>query len=130
MGVASRPGGNAPRRRTFRANVVLNYGTNLAVAVLALVNILIVARALGAIGRGDVAFLSAIVYLTANLAALGIHEANANFGAAEPERRPALATNSLVLSLVFSAAFRGDRPWLSWPSSRPLEATSTEPSSW
>jgi O-antigen/teichoic acid export membrane protein len=103
MGVASRPGGNAPRRLTFRANVLLSYGTNLAVAVLALVNILIVARALGATGRGDVAFLSAIVYLTANLAALGIHEANANVGAAEPERRPALATNSLVLALVFSA---------------------------
>ena len=103
MGVASRPGGNAPRRLTFRANVMLSYGTNLAVAVLALVNILIVARALGATGRGDVAFLSAVVYLTANLAALGIHEANANVGAAEPERRPALVTNSLVLALVFSA---------------------------
>lgn len=103
MGDASRPGPTEPRRRTFRANVLLNYGTNLTVAVLALVNILIVARALGATGRGDVAFLSAIVYLTANLAALGIHEANANVGAAEPERRPALATNSLVLSLVFSA---------------------------
>jgi O-antigen/teichoic acid export membrane protein len=103
----SRPGGTAPRRRTFRANVLLNYGTNLAVAVLALVNILIVARALGATGRGDVAFLSAILYLTANLAALGIQEANANFGAAEPGRRPALATNSLVLSVVFSTLSGG-----------------------
>src|SRR6187551_1143529 len=102
MGDAFRPGEKEPGRRTFRANVVLNYGTNLTVAMLALVNILIVARALGPSGRGEVAFLSAIVYLTANLAALGIHEANANFGAAEPERRPALATNSLVLSLVFS----------------------------
>ena len=97
------PGGEEPRRRTFRSNVLLNYGTNLTVAVLALVNILIVSRALGPTGRGDVAFLSAVLYLTANLAALGIQEANANIGASEPERRPALATNSLVFSLIFSA---------------------------
>src|SRR6186997_1699710 len=99
---ALRPGGEEPRRRTFRSNVLLNYGTNLTVAVLALVNILIVSRALGPTGRGDVAFLSAVLYLTANLAALGIQEANANIGASEPERRAALATNSLAFSLLFS----------------------------
>src|SRR6188472_4713611 len=91
MGDASRPGEKDPGRRTFRAIVALNYGTNLTVAVLALVNILIVSRALGPTGRGDVAFLSAVLYLTANLAALGIQEANANIGASEPERRAALA---------------------------------------
>jgi O-antigen/teichoic acid export membrane protein len=103
MGDALRPGGEVPRRRTFRSNVLLNYGTNLTVAVLALVNILIVARALGPTGRGDVAFLSAIAYITANLAALGITEANANIGASEADRRPALATNSVLFCLIFSA---------------------------
>jgi O-antigen/teichoic acid export membrane protein len=99
---ATRRGAEPPRPRAFLRNASLNYGTNLAVAVLALVNILIVSRALGPSGRGEVAFLSAIVYLTANLAALGIHEANANLGASEPKLRPSLATNSVVLALLCS----------------------------
>ena len=103
MDDAPQQGTDEPRPRTFLRNATLTYSTNLAVAVLALVNILIISRALGPAGRGDVAFLSAIVYLTANLAALGINEANANYGAAEPEARAALATNSVVLAVLFSA---------------------------
>ena len=68
-----------------------------------LLNVLIVARALGPEGRGDVAFLTAIAWLTSNVAAFGIQEANANLAGAEPRLRRALATNSLILATLFGA---------------------------
>lgn len=80
------------------------YAATVGAAVLSLVNVLIVARALGPVGRGDVAFLTAIAWLTSNLAALGVQEANANLAGAEPKLRRALATNSVILSLLFGAA--------------------------
>jgi O-antigen/teichoic acid export membrane protein len=96
-----------PRRRSFTAAAALMYGTNVAVAVLSLANVLITARMLGPEGRGDIALLTTIAMLTANLSAFGIHEANANIGGAEPEKRPALATNSLLVSLVFGGIAAG-----------------------
>jgi len=80
------------------------YGTNLAVAALGLVNVIIVSRALGPTGRGDVALLIAMPLLCSFAAALGVQESNANVGAAEPERRPHLATNSLILGATLGAA--------------------------
>ena len=64
---------------------------------------MIVARALGPEGQGDVAFLTAIAWLTSNVAAFGIQEANANLAGAEPRLRRALATNSLILATLFGA---------------------------
>jgi O-antigen/teichoic acid export membrane protein len=83
------------------ANALFTYGTNLGVAVLSLVNVLVVARTLGPVGRGQVAFLTAIAYLTSNLATFGIQEANANIAGSDPGARHSLATNSVLLSLVF-----------------------------
>ena len=54
-------------------------------------------------GSGDVAFLTAIAWLTSNVAAFGIQEANANLAGAEPRLRRALATNSLILATLFGA---------------------------
>jgi O-antigen/teichoic acid export membrane protein len=79
------------------------YVANVAGAFLSLANVLIVARALGAEGRGHVAFLTAIAWFVSNLSTFGVQEANANVAAAEPGRRRALATNSLVFALVFGA---------------------------
>jgi O-antigen/teichoic acid export membrane protein len=92
------------RRSSFASAALLTYGTQLAGAVLSLGNVLIVSRALGPEGRGDVAFLWTVAWLTANLAMLGVQEANANIGGAEPGARRALATNSIFLSAFFGGA--------------------------
>ncbi|MBV8257539.1 MAG: oligosaccharide flippase family protein [Actinobacteria bacterium] len=74
------------------------YGAAVAVGVLGLANALVVARALGPTGRGQIAFIVAVAALTARLSTLGIEQANANFGGREPETRSALATNSAVFA--------------------------------
>jgi len=91
----------APR---FAAAVASTFGTRLAVAALSFASILIVARALGAEGRGEVALLLTIASVSAQLARFGVEEANANLAGSEPGRRPALATNSVVLALAAGAA--------------------------
>jgi O-antigen/teichoic acid export membrane protein len=108
--VGSDPAGyeTGSSRGSFFVSALLTYGTNLTVAVLSLVNVLVVSRVLGPSGRGSVAFLTAIAYLTSNLSTFGVQEANANIAAAEPADRRSLATNSLLLALVFgvgAAAF-------------------------
>jgi len=90
-------------RPSLLSSALATFGTQLLVAVLSLVNVLIVARALGPEGRGDVAFLTTIAYLTSQVALLGISQANVNFGSSEPHTRAALAGNSLLLSMVFGA---------------------------
>jgi O-antigen/teichoic acid export membrane protein len=97
-----------PQRPSFFAAAASTYGTNVAVAILSLVNVLVVARTLGPAGRGGVAFLTAIAWFTSNLATFGVQEANANLGGAEPGSRRSLATNSVLLALLFgvgAAAF-------------------------
>ena len=90
--------------RLFLARVVASYGTRLAFASLSLVNVLLIARVLGPTGRGEVAFLTAVAVLTSYFSSLGVHQANANIAGAEPERRRALATNSLLLALGLAVA--------------------------
>jgi O-antigen/teichoic acid export membrane protein len=82
---------------------VITYSTSLTAAVLSLANVLIVSRALGPEGRGEVVFLAAIAFFTSMLASAGIEESNANFAASEPHLRRALATNSVVLALLLGA---------------------------
>lgn len=94
----SRPG---TRRPSTGGAAALTYGTNVGAALLSLVNVLVVARVLGPSGRGDVAFVIAVVTFTAALAACGIQEANANLGARNPHARAALASNSVVFALAF-----------------------------
>ncbi len=88
-----------PARSRFATRVVGSYGTNIAMAVLSLANVLVISRALGPTGRGEVAFLITVGYLTAQFASLGVQQANANIGGSEPEAQPSLATNSLGISL-------------------------------
>jgi O-antigen/teichoic acid export membrane protein len=90
-----------PRSTTSAA--LLTYGTNITIAVLSLVNVLIISRALGPAGRGSVAFLTTIAFLTSNLAMAGVQESNANVGARHPERRAALATNAVILAAALGA---------------------------
>jgi O-antigen/teichoic acid export membrane protein len=104
--IVRNPPSDVPAARTpsFARSAALTYGAQLAAAVLSLLSVLIVARALGAEGRGHVAFLTAMTFLTANLATFGVQEANGNFAASEPRSRRSLATNSVVLALLLGGA--------------------------
>jgi O-antigen/teichoic acid export membrane protein len=103
MIVANRASDAPAQPPTFARSAVLTYGTNIGAAFLSLANVLIIARALGAEGRGQVAFLTAIAWLVGSMSTLGLQEANANFAAAEPRLRRALATNSVILSGILGA---------------------------
>ena len=93
--------GREPQRPSIVSSTLLTFGTQLGIAALSLVNVLIVARALGPDGRGQIAFLTTLSYLTSQIALLGVEQANVNLAGAEPETRSALAGNSLVLAFVF-----------------------------
>ena len=88
-------------RPSFVSAAALTYGTNIVVAFLSLLNVLIVSRILGPVGRGDVVFLTAIAWLVSHLSTFGIQEANANLAGAQPRLRPALATNSILFASFF-----------------------------
>jgi O-antigen/teichoic acid export membrane protein len=89
------------RRRSLAKDAVLTYGTNVAIAVLSLANVLVISRTLGPDGRGEVAFLTAIAWLTSNLASFGVQEANGNIAGTHPHLRRALAANSVAFSALF-----------------------------
>jgi O-antigen/teichoic acid export membrane protein len=89
------------RRPSFATSAFLTYGTNLAVAFLSLLNVLIVSRALGPSGRGAVVFLTAIAWVTSSVSTFGVEEANANLAASHPKLRRSLATNSVLFALIF-----------------------------
>jgi O-antigen/teichoic acid export membrane protein len=99
-------GGTPPddvRRRPLAVSTVLTYATSLTAAVLSLGNVLVVSRALGPDGRGDIALLTTISFIVSSVALLGVEESMQNIAGREPERRPALASNALVLALVFGS---------------------------
>jgi O-antigen/teichoic acid export membrane protein len=90
--------------KSLRGRTLGTFGANLAAAVLSLANVLIVARTLGASGRGEVAFLIAVSTLTTWVASIGIQQANANIGGKRSETVPRLATNSVLLALALGLA--------------------------
>jgi O-antigen/teichoic acid export membrane protein len=104
--IVRNPPSDVPAARTpsFARSAAFTYGAQLAAAVLSLLSVLIVARALGAEGRGHVAFLTAMTFLTANLATFGVQEANGNLAASDPRSRRSLATNSVLLALLLGGA--------------------------
>jgi O-antigen/teichoic acid export membrane protein len=90
-----------PKTPRFASAALTTFATRLVVAALSFGSILVIARSLGPEGRGDVALLTAIATLSSQLAVLGVDEANVNLAGTDPRRRAALATNSVVLALVF-----------------------------
>ncbi len=92
---------------SFVSSALFTFGTQLAVAVLSLVNVLIVARALGPTGRGQIAFLTTIAYLSSQVALFGVEQASINLAGIQPRSRRALATNSLILAMAFGACAIG-----------------------
>ncbi len=103
----------APKERAASASSVLaTFGTNIAVAILSFISVLIVARFLGPSGRGEVAFLMTTAYLTSQVSTLGVPQALINRAAANPHETGALAgaavrfsglLGGLTASLVFVA---------------------------
>lgn len=91
------------RSDPFRA-AASTYATNAGAAALSLANVLIIARALGVSGRGQVAFLIAVVTVATWVASFSIQEANANIAGSDPHTRASLATNSILFALGFGAA--------------------------
>jgi O-antigen/teichoic acid export membrane protein len=89
------------RRSSLITAAFATLTTNFAVAVLLFVNALVVARALGAEGRGDIAFLLTVATLMGYLASFGIQESNANLAGSEPGLRRSLASNSILFALLF-----------------------------
>lgn len=79
------------------------YGATVIVAILSLANVLVIAGTLGPVGRGDVVFLMTVAGLTGYVFSLSVQEANANFAGQEPQARPSLATNSVILAIVLGA---------------------------
>lgn len=100
-------GASVPRRRSPVVNVIGTYGTNVAGAVLGLVNVLIISRALGPDGRGQVAFVLTMAMLVSQLSNLGVQSAVMNFGGRDRKLLPSLAGTSVALSLLLGAAAIG-----------------------
>jgi O-antigen/teichoic acid export membrane protein len=90
-----------PERPRLRRSFTLTYAASVLAAALSLVNALVVARALGPAGRGEVTFLTTMAMITSQLSSLGVEEAAGNIAGARAHERPALATNALVLAFVF-----------------------------
>ena len=101
------PGAAAPRRRSSVVNVIGTYGQQVAGAALGLVNVLIVSRALGPEGRGQVAFVLTMAMLVSQLSNLGVQTSVMNFGGRDRKLLPSLAGTSVALSLVLGAAAVG-----------------------
>lgn len=87
----------------FAKAAIMNYGTSLASSVLSLGNVLIIARALDADGRGQVAFLTTVAMLTAAMVAFGFPAATATFAGRRPEDARSLATNAVLAAVVCGA---------------------------
>jgi O-antigen/teichoic acid export membrane protein len=102
-----KPRASVSRRRSPVLNVIGTYGQQVAGAALGLVNVLIVSRALGPDGRGQVAFVLTMAMLVSQLSNLGVQTAVMNFGGRDRKLLPSLAGTSVALSLVLGAAAVG-----------------------
>jgi len=87
----------------FLVNVAMTFGTYVAAAFVSLVNLFVIARELGPVGRGEIVFLITVATIAGHLGALSVQEANANLAGTEPGLRRSLATNSIVLAVLCGA---------------------------
>jgi O-antigen/teichoic acid export membrane protein len=104
----------SPRVPRFARAAASTFGSQVAVAVLSFASVLIVARSLGAEGRGAVALLTTISMLTSNVGLLGVDEANVNFAGTDPSLRRRLATNSVLLAAAAGAVCAAALGVLMW----------------
>ncbi|MDQ2676168.1 MAG: oligosaccharide flippase family protein [Actinomycetota bacterium] len=101
------PIGPSSKRPPLLRAAATTYVARIGFAVLSFASVLITARVLGAEGRGSIAFLTMVGFFTAQLATLGIFQADANFAAREPHLTRSLAGTSLWLSAIFGSIAAG-----------------------
>ena len=89
------------RRPSLATSTSLTFVTQLTVSIASLVNVVIISRALGPAGRGEVVFLTTVAFISAQFAALSVSEAASNIAGGTPQHRRALASNSIVLAVLF-----------------------------
>lgn len=92
------------RTSSAASSILTTYMATAGAAIFSFLNVLIVARGLGASGRGDVAFLNSVATLTALAGALSVQEANANLAGTRPGARRSLAGNSLTFAAALGSA--------------------------
>jgi O-antigen/teichoic acid export membrane protein len=107
------------RRRPLTVDVLLTFGTKVAIVVLNIAATVIVARALGPAGRGAVAVAFSFTLLLIQFGSLGLQSANAYFAARDPAQISRILVNTLWtvvgVGLLLSLAGLGLR-W-SFPAS-------------
>src|SRR5919202_372161 len=92
---------HAPEMRRDRPrSATTTYAANVGAAALSLGNVLVTARLLGAVGRGQIALVATIATVASTLALLGVEQATVNVAGREPRHRAALAGNAAVMALV------------------------------
>lgn len=89
--------------RRFSQRAIGTFGTNIGVAVLSFLSVLITSRVLGAVGRGDIAFWTTTAYLTAQAGAFGIGPASIVVAGRRSGDTSSIATTALFLALGLGA---------------------------
>ncbi|HEV7614844.1 MAG TPA: oligosaccharide flippase family protein [Solirubrobacterales bacterium] len=77
------------------------FAAQVAIAVLSLANVIVIGRILGPSGRGSVAFLTTIGFISSWLSTFGVDQAISNVAARLPDARRALAGNAVMLAFLF-----------------------------
>jgi O-antigen/teichoic acid export membrane protein len=94
-------GGEAsPARPSYARSASWTFFSQVARAVLSLVNVLIVSRFLGPTGRGEVAFLTTVVYISSEVASLSVDYAASQVAGRFPDKRRAVGGTVVLLSAV------------------------------
>ncbi len=87
------------------SNVAVSAGTNVFIAALGLLSGPIAARLLGPAGRGELAAIQNLFWLTAILAMMGLPEAAIYFTARHPEQSGKILSTGIVLALLTTPIF-------------------------
>lgn len=89
-------------RSTFVRNVAATFGTRVLTLGLGLITGVIIARALGPVGRGNYYFAITVGGLLAQFGNFGLHAANTHFVAKRRDLLPILVGNSLAVTSAFT----------------------------
>jgi O-antigen/teichoic acid export membrane protein len=98
------PEPKVPHRRPLTVDVLLTFGSKVAVLILTVGTGVVVARALGPSGRGAIAVAFTFTLLLVQFGILGLHSANAYFASREPQQISRILTNTLWTCLGMGLA--------------------------
>lgn len=88
-----------PESRPLGSAAVATFATNVGIAILSFLNVLVTSRYLGPAGRGNVAFLTTVGFITSWLATIGVDQALANMTA---QGYPTRALQGTAAALAFA----------------------------